>query len=225
MNYPSARSSYWLPYRLMRRYAVANVSYLYSANTEALAEMGVPAGYHISPCPSKRLVENADALECKFSRQDIDGLDCGRLRCFGAFHNEALVAFAWVAFADVEASANHDGKPETGLPIQLADDVAFVFNVLVLPDHRGCRLYAALITQMAQTLSAQGVRRFVLATEGTNTNALRAVERMGFKKVAHTSFFKLGPLCKATYPKLPHDCGFTIGAYAGDLRAAKSNLA
>lgn len=208
----------------MRRLAIANVSYLYSADTVALSEIEDSPGYRVSACTHQQLKEQAIRSHCKVSDQDLAKLKSGAFGVFGAFRDGTLVAFAWTTLGDVDACSNHDGKPETGLPICLASDAAYIFNVYVSPEHRGYRLYAALISHSAQILRAQGIKRFVLATEGTNTNALRSVERMGFKKVAYTSFFKLGPLCKAKYPALPQDCGFTIGAYAGDLRAAKPNL-
>lgn len=217
MMIPTFNSMSWLPYRIVRRLAIANVNYICGSTTDELSQLSLPAGYAIQSCSSQQLEEHAGALEYKFSTQDLSMLASGDYRCFSAFQNESLVGYAWVAFGEVRASANHGGKAETGLPIKLADDTAFVFNVYVLPGHRGCRLYAAIIGQMATALQKESIKKFVLTTEVTNESALRAIKRMGLKKLAQVSFFKIGPLSKAAYPRLPGDCGFTIGRYAGDL--------
>jgi len=145
-------------------------------------------------------------------------LEAGDAKCFAAFAADALAGFAWVAFGHIPGDMNHDGKPETGLPIQLDDDAAFVFQVLVLPTHRGHRLYAATMSQLADELQKAGIRTLVLTTEGYNHRALKAVNRMQFQKVAQASFIQIGPLSKSTYPKHPRSGGFRIGRYVGDQK-------
>lgn len=144
-------------------------------------------------------------------------LDAGRVKCFAAFHSDCPAGFAGVGFGDIPGEMNHDGKPETGLPIQLADNAAYVFQVLVLPDHRGRRLYAAILSYMADRLQSDGIETLVLTTEGYNHRALKAVDRMGFQNVGRASLFRFGPVCRASYSTLPATSGFRLGRYVGDI--------
>lgn len=217
---PSLR---WLAYRVLRRFAVANVSHFYQSPIGQVPRTPVPDGFTIEECSSDQLRSHADALEYQIPEEEIEKLNFGKAKCFGAFQSTSLVGFAWVAFGDIPGDMNHDGKPETGLPIHLADNAAFVFQVLILPAHRGRRLYAAIMSQMADQLQNDGIKTLVLTTEGSNHRALKAVERMGFQNVGQASLFRIGPLCKATYPVLPSEIGFTIGRYVGDKTAVRSS--
>ena len=212
----SFHSLRWFPYRVARRLAIANVCHFYQSAIDEMPRTRAPDGYAIESCPSDRLREHAHELDYQIPERDLEMLDTGESKCFAAFRANSLAGFAWIAFGDIPGDMNHDGKPETGLPIHLADDAAFVFQVLVLPAYRGRRLYAAIMSQMADELQVDGIRSLVLTTEGSNRSALRAVERMDFRKIGQASFFKIGPLNRATYPKLPQDCCFKIGRYIGD---------
>ena len=217
------RSLRWLPYRAMRRLAIANLCQFYQSPIDQMPRTRIPDGYTIESCSSDRLRSHAHELEYQIPECDFEMLDTENARCFVAFQANSLAGFAWVAFGDIPGHMNHDGKPETGLPIQLSDDAAYVFQVLVLPAHRGRRLYAAIMSQMADELQTEGIRSLVLTTEGSNRNALRAVERMKFRKVGQASFFRVGPLRKARYPVLPNGIGFTIGRYVGDDAVVQSS--
>lgn len=223
MKIASSRSLRWLPYRVMRRFAIANVCQLYQSPIDKMPRTPVPDGFTIEACSSDQLRSHAHELEYQIPERDFSLLETGIAKCFAAFHSESLAGFAWVAFGDIPGDMNHDGKPETGLPIQLSDDAAFIFQVLVLPAYRGRRLYAAIMSQMADPLQTNGIQTLVLTTEGTNHRALKAVDRMGFQNVGQASLFRIGPLSKAKYPLLPNDIGFTIGRYVGDDTAAQSS--
>lgn len=223
MKSNSTRSIRWLAYRVVRRFAIANVSHFYQSPIDTMPRTPTPDSYTIGSCSSKRLREHASELDYAIPERDLEILDAGAAKCFAAFQAESLAGFAWVAFGNIPGEMNHDGKPETGLPIQLSDEAAFVFQVLVLPAYRGRRLYAAILSRMADELQRDGIRHLVLTTEGSNHNALRAVERMQFQKVGQASFFRIGPLSRSTYPTLSKDVGFTIGRYLGDETAAHSS--
>ena len=75
-------------------------------------------------------------------------------------------------------------RPSFYLPIRVASDSAFIFQVLILPVHRGRRLYAAILSNLTDELQNNGIRHFVLTTEGSSRNSLRAVERVQSKKSA-----------------------------------------
>ncbi|MGB7347546.1 MAG: GNAT family N-acetyltransferase [Pirellulaceae bacterium] len=216
MKIASSRSLRWLPYRAMRRFAIANICQFYQSPIDQMPRTPIPDEYTIESCSSDRLRSHAHELEYQIPERDFEMLNTGHAKCFAAFHSDSLAGFAWVAFGDIPGDMNHDGKPETGLSIQLADNAAFVFQVLVLPAYRGHRLYAAIMSQMADHLRKDGIQMLVLTTEGSNQQALKAVDRMGFQNVGQASLFRLGPLCRATYPKLPHASGFKIGRYVGD---------
>jgi ribosomal protein S18 acetylase RimI-like enzyme len=201
---------------VVRRFAIANVCHFYQLSIEKMPRTPTPNGYTIVSCSSNRLRQHAHELEHEVPKRDFEMLNAGAAKCFAAFQANSLAGLAWVAFGDIPGEMNHDGKPETGLPIQLADDTAFVYQVLVIPAYRGRRLYGAIMSQMADELQIEGIQTLVLTTEGSNRNALRAVERMDFQKVGQASFFRIGPLSRVTYPTLPQNCGFKIGRYVGD---------
>ncbi|QDT13448.1 GNAT family N-acetyltransferase [Planctomycetes bacterium K23_9] len=216
MKTQSTRSIRWLAYRVVRRFAIANVCHFYQSPIDQMPRTPTPSGYEVCSCSSERLRKHASALEYAIPERDLEMLDSGAAKCFAAFQADSLAGFAWVAFGNIPGDMNHDGKPETGLPIQLSDDSAFVFQVLVLPAYRGRRLYAAIMSQMADQLQKDGIETLVLTTEGSNHRALKAVDRMGFQNVAKASLFRVGPLCRATYPKLAQASSFKIGYYVGD---------
>ena len=222
MKIASSRSLRWLPYRAMRRFAIANICQFYQSPIDQMPRTPVPDGYAIESCSSDRLRAHTHELGYQIPERDFEMLDTGHAKCFAAFHADSLAGFAWVAFGDIPGDMNHDGKPETGLPIQLADNAAFVFQVLVLPAYRGRRLYAAIMSQMADQLQTDGIQTLVLTTEGSNYRALNAVDRMGFQNVGRASLFRLGPIHRATYPKLPEISGFKIGRYVGDESSCES---
>ncbi len=222
MKIASSRSLRWLPYRAMRRFAIANICQFYQSPIDQMPRTPVPDGYAIESCSSDQLRSHAHELEYQIPERDFEMLDTGHAKCFAAFQSNSLAGFAWVAFGDIPGDMNHDGKPETGLPIQLADNAAFIFQVLVLPAYRGRRLYAAIMSQMADQLQTDGIQTLVLTTEGSNYRALNAVDRMGFQNVGRASLFRLGPIHRATYPKLPEISGFEIGRYVGDESSCES---
>jgi len=223
MKSQSTRSIRWLAYRVVRRCAIANVCHFYQSLIDEMPRTPTPGEFEICSCSSKRLREHASDLDYAIPERDLEMLDAGAAKCFAAFQADSLAGFAWIAFGNIPGEMNHDGKPETGLPIQLSDDSAFVFQVLVLPAYRGRRLYAAILSRMADDLQQEGFRALVLTTEGSNQNAFRAVQRMQFRKVGQASFLRIGPLSRVHYPTLPKDIGFTIGRYVGDDTAVHSN--
>ncbi|QEG41262.1 GNAT family N-acetyltransferase [Roseimaritima ulvae] len=223
MNTQATRSIRWLAYRVVRRFAIADVCHFYQSPIDAIPRTPTPDSYTIRSCSSNRLRKHASELDYTIPEQDLEMLDAGAAKCIAAFQADSLAGFAWVAFGTISGDMNHDGKPETGLPIQLSDEAAFVFQVLVLPQHRGRRLYAAFLSQMVDELQSEGIRYLVLTTEASNRNALRAVERMQFRKVGQASLFRIGPFRRATYPTLPNDIEFTVGRYVGDDTAARSS--
>ncbi len=216
MKTSTHRSLRWLAYRVLRRVAIANISQISYSPIDNIPRTITPNGYEIRLCSSEQLRMYESQLEHAIPAQDFAMLGTGQAKCFAAFQSDSLAGLAWVAFGDIPGEMNHDGKPETGLPIHLAEDSAFIFNVLVLPAHRGQRLYAAIISKMADALQSSSIRTLVVTTEGSNQNALRAVEQMQFRKAGQASLFQLGPLSRASYPDLPGDIGFSIGRYAGD---------
>jgi ribosomal protein S18 acetylase RimI-like enzyme len=210
----------WLPYRILRKYAIANISLFFSLRTDAMGRIDIPHGIEIRQCSSENLRDATRDSDHQFAESDFSMLDSGKSSCFAAFEGQTLVGFAWVGYGIIDCEMNHDGKPETGLPIQLAKDAVYVYQVFVFPNYRGRRIYAALLSEMADTLGKNGIQTFVLATEASNWSALRAVRRMGFKKLGTTWLLKVGSICKARYPELAADCGFQIGRYVGDQKKA-----
>jgi ribosomal protein S18 acetylase RimI-like enzyme len=214
---------YWKPYKVVRRFAIANICRFFSLSIERLVRVELPKTIVVEECSSQRLRIAALGSEHRIAESDFALLDAGTVMCFAAFDSAQLAGFIWVATGHVSSDINHDGKPETGLPIWLDDDTVFIFQALVFPNYRGHQLYAALVTAAADQLQKRGIRKIVLTTEASNILALSAVKRMGFQQVGQSWLLRIGPFCKASYPKIPANCGMQIGRYVGDRNCERSH--
>ena len=159
-----------LPYRVMRRIAIANRTLFFGCDLASLSHF---------PCPEGLTVVQWTEDDLRQHLGEENYLDEGHavwLRddqavCFAVMDGERLAGFAWIAHGDVPGEMNHDGHPDTQLPLFLPDDTGFVFHVFILPSYRGRRLYAALMSSAAHQLPNRGIEKLVLTTECTNRSA------------------------------------------------------
>jgi len=208
-----------LPYRVMRRFAIANQTLFFGCNLESLSRVPCPEGLAVVQWSENDLLQH-QGEEHYLDESHATWLRDGQAICFAVMDEDRLAGFAWFALGDVPGEMNHDGHPDTQLPLFLPDDTCFVFHVFILPAYRGRRLYAALMSYAAEQLPDRGVRKLLLTTECTNRSALRSVNRMGFREVGKAWLVKIGPLYGAGYPDQPFFGEVRTGRYAGDERAA-----
>ena len=205
-----------LPYRAMRRFAIANQTLFFGCELAHLSGAPCPKGLVVVQWSEGDLRQHL-AEEHYLDESHTVWLRDDQAICFAVMDGERLAGFAWIALGDVPAEMNHDGHPDTQLPLFLPDNTGFVFHVFILPSYRGRRLYAVLMSHVAQQLPTRGIDRLVLTTECTNRSALRSVGRMGFREVGRAWLIKVGPICSVGYPEQPFFGGVRTGAYVGDL--------
>lgn len=207
------------PYRVMRRFAIANQTLFFGCDLASLSGAPCPKGLAVVQWSENELRQHLGE-EHYLDESHAIWLRDGQAICFAVMDEERLAGFAWIALGDVPAEMNHDGHPDTQLPLFLPDDTGFVFHVFILPAYRGRRLYAALMSYAAERLPDHGVLKLLLTTECTNRSALRSVNRMGFREVGKAWLIKAGPLYGVGYPNQPFFGEVHTGRYVGDERAA-----
>ncbi|EMI24725.1 MAG: N-acetyltransferase [Rhodopirellula sp.] len=200
----------------MRRFAIANQTLFFGCELVSLSGVPCPEGLTAVQWSENDLLQH-QGEEHYLDESHATWLGDGRAICFAVMDEEKLAGFAWIALGDVPGEMNHDGHPDTQLPLFLPDDTGFVFHVFILPAYRGQRLYAALMSYAAEQLPDHGVGKLLLTTECTNRSALRSVNRMGFREVGRAWLIKVGPICSVGYPEQPFFGGVRTGAYVGDL--------
>jgi GNAT superfamily N-acetyltransferase len=71
------------------------------------------------------------------------------------------------------------------------DDAAYVFNVVVAPEHRGAGAGAALMAAIAERARASGATRWALNVKIDNVPAIRLYERFGFASAYRSTALSL----------------------------------
>lgn len=204
-----------LPYRVGRRFGSADHSRFFGCDLENLSGVPCPEGLVAVQLAERDLLGYFGEENC------LDDTHVCWLRdevaiCYAVLDGTTLAGFAWIGFGDVPGELNHNGHPDTQLPVFLPANMGFVSHVFVLPAYRGQRLYAALLSFAAESLPALGIDKLVLTTECTNTSALCSVRRMGFETLGEAWIMKLGPFCTVGYPPQPFFGGVRTGRFAGD---------
>ncbi len=209
----------YLPYRVVRRFAIANVSCFFAAELGDLQVTDLPDAMVFTELTAPMLEGLCVDYPDHFRDEHRKLLACDRIRGFAVFYDQSLASCLWLAIEDVPGEINHDGHPATQMPLYLPDNVGYVFNVFVKPEYRGRRLYGAMITELANRLGEEGFTGLTLTTEGSNYRALSSVRRMGFRMVGRSMLFGIGGFTLAKYPEQPMLGGIQTGRYAGDTRA------
>ncbi len=209
----------YLPHRVMRRFAIANVCCFFAAKLGDLHATNLPDGMVFNELSSPMLDNLCDDYPAYFGDEHRSLLESDQARGFAVFIGESLVSFLWMAAENVSGTNNHDGHPATQLPLYLPDGIGYIFNVLVMPKYRGRRLYGAMVSELSKQLSSDGFTGLMLTTEGSNHRALQSVRRMGFQFLGRSMLFGIGGFTVAKYPSQPMSGGIQFGRYAGDQRS------
>ncbi|MEM6467958.1 MAG: GNAT family N-acetyltransferase [Planctomycetota bacterium] len=209
----------YLPYRIVRRFGTADISRVFGVETDALQTPTATEGFYFAEVTETGVSKLVEAHPEFFNDTQGSQLATEGVYCFGAFQGQSLAGYAWIATGDIPAEFNHNGDLRAGLPVFLPPDTGFVYNVFVMPLHRGKRLYANLMGFLAEVMRPRGITRMILTTDATNTNSLNALRRMGFRDLGRACLFRLGPFSIAKYPPTPVFETVRFGKYTGDLRA------
>jgi ribosomal protein S18 acetylase RimI-like enzyme len=206
----------YLPSRLLRRAATFNRCSFWTSAISDVACTPLPVGYRVQWLSLDRLQELAEQPASPLGPAHIEILETTAAQCVAIFHGDELAGFAWMTTGDVPGDLNHDGNPQSMLPIYLPPGTAFLFGVLVMPPHRGRRLYGAMVTEIATVAPSHGIERLLVTTECSNYRALKTVRRMGFQELGRTTLLRVGPLVWTHYPKQLSEGTVRVGRYAGD---------
>jgi hypothetical protein len=104
--------------------------------------------------------ELAQAMDLDNPAVVVQRFDNGR-HCYIGRIEGTLVTYGWVTF-DEECIC------ELSLSIRLKAGEAYIWNCATLPEHRGQRLYPALLTHIVGELYHQGLHRVWIATDADN---------------------------------------------------------
>ncbi|WP_442506361.1 GNAT family N-acetyltransferase [Novipirellula sp. SH528] len=206
----------YLPYRVMRRVAIANICCFFVADISDLPVTELPSGMVFTELSPAKLIALRNDYPRKFGPEHLGYLQKNLARGFAVFDGKLLVSTIWMAKGNIPGEINHDGNLATQLPLSLPDGMAYVFSVVVRPEYRGRRLYGVMVSELSSRLKVEGFTRLMLTTEGSNHRALRSVRRMGFQEIGRSMLFGLGNFVLAKYPSRPLPNGIQIGRYAGE---------
>lgn len=209
----------YLPYRVMRRFGLAGVCCIFTAEFGELRNIELPDGMAFIELSPAMMDDLCRVYPRHFSDKHRRFLESGYQRGFAIFDKESVAASLWLAIEHVPGEINHVGHPATKLPLLLPKEMGYIFNVFVMPPYRGRRLYGAMVSELSKQLSNEDLTGVVLTTEWSNYRALKSVRRMGFRMVGRSVLFKLGRFTLARYPEQPMPGGIRTGRYAGDSRA------
>lgn len=211
----------FLPYRVVRRIGTADMSCVFGVKTNQLHTPELGDEFQFVEVTSKNIAEMREVYPEFFDDSQAKQLATNQFYGFAVLQEDALAGFAWLGIGNIPAESNHNGDRRTGLPIHLPPDTGYVYNVLVLPDFRGRRLYGSIMGNIAQRMHSRGVSRLILTTDVMNTSSLRALHRMGFQDLGSAWLFRIGPFSMASYPPLPVFDTVRFGKYTGDTRAIR----
>ena len=76
---------------------------------------------------------------------------------------------------------------------QTVPDSTDILNVAVSPDHRGCGIGRALLTELEQRLRQQGVTEVLLEVRPSNAPAIALYTSLGFVQVGRRPNYYLNP--------------------------------
>lgn len=209
----------FLPYRVASRIGTADISRVFGIAISDLQAVSLEDQFSFEEITCESIRELIEGYPHFFSDGQAAELACDNVFCFVTFHKNKVAAFAWLATGDVAAEFNHNGDLRAGLPVHLPPDTGFVYNVFVMPDHRGKRLYSAIMRELASRIKKRGVTRLILTTDTTNASSLKALHRMGFHDLGKAWLLRIGPFSMARYPTSPVFGTVRFGKYIGDRRS------
>jgi GNAT superfamily N-acetyltransferase len=123
----------------------------------------------------------------------------GGRRCFAAFVNDRVVAYAWVSQTD-ECIGEQERE------IRLGPREAYVWDCATIKGFRGQGLYSGLLKHVLAVLFSEGIRRVWIGSSQDNRPSLKGFVNAGFKPVLslmYGRFFGLRCLWAFGAPSAP----------------------
>ncbi|WP_153558626.1 hypothetical protein [Roseimaritima sediminicola] len=229
-------------YRAIRRAAVLDVKRLLVAETAGLAPQNPPPGYQLKPLgPDQR-----SALGLP---RGIVAADSAQ-HCLAAFYRDRVASYVFLARGHVPAAFHFSRAPHLGTDLKLPAGGVFVHTAFTVPEHRGRRLPAALLSAAlglarkldpdascdsdgsgssdgSGLLDASGVLAFdgpvthaFTSMDWTNEPSRRAFTHLGFRPLG--LIYRLGWSCvQATlYPRAAGRMGIRVSERNQGIRVA-----
>lgn len=106
-------------------------------------------------------------------------------KCFGAFIKERLIGFIWVHFGEFEL-------PDLDYIIKMNIDEAYFGPDYIVPEFRGKRLHAALLTRLLVLLQEENYRFGYGDVYVKNLSSIRSIEREGAKSLRYLRTIRFG---------------------------------
>jgi phospholipase/carboxylesterase len=119
--------------------------------------------------------ELAQAMDLDDPAVVLQRFDNGR-HCYTGRIEGMLVTFGWVTF-------DEEGIGELSLSIRLKAGEAYIWNCVTLPEHRGQRLYPALLTHIVGELHHQGLHRVWIGTDADNLPSQSGMALAGLQPI------------------------------------------
>jgi ribosomal protein S18 acetylase RimI-like enzyme len=134
-----------------------------------------------------------------------DRIDRGLDSCFAALTEGRLASYSWLALQSVEPE--HAAGAALGLPPHMA----YLYKAHTLPAFRGRRLYGAITAGALERLGPAGIRQILAFVYWNNAPALRACDRMGYRRLGLLAVRPHGPV---RVPEAARRAGIRFGVDA-----------
>ena len=122
-------------------------------------------------CDDAALDLRAEMVRQAYIRGDV---------CVGAFKNNQLVGYSWLAFAPVPHL--------DGVWVRFADSVAWTYKSLVRPAYRGRGIAAALYVFADAACTERGRRHSIICVESHNHPSVRAALRAHYEPAGYGGY-------------------------------------
>ncbi len=119
--------------------------------------------------------ELAQAMDLDDPALVLQRFDNGR-HCYIGRIEGTLVTYGWVTFDEEDIG-------ELSLSIRLKAGEAYIWNCATLPEHRGQRLYPALLTHIIGELHHQGLHRVWIGTDADNLPSQSGMAVVGLQPI------------------------------------------
>ncbi|MBC7635422.1 MAG: GNAT family N-acetyltransferase [Acetobacteraceae bacterium] len=117
-------------------------------------------------------------------------LDAGHLIVHANADDGALLAWGWIALADHTLRLNW----ETGLHLQVAAGIGYLFDFETMPAARNRGLYRQLLAVAVERCFANGARLIGIYCRADNAASRRGILAAGFANAVPASVLRLGPM-------------------------------
>jgi len=211
-----------LTYKLFRKIFTFNVSCFWICEVDKLKFHHTDINIIIFDTAEALVAHVPPVLEIHTDWCDRFKLPAVKLCC--AIEDGAIVGWLWCLRHQVPPELNHDGPIDTQLPLELPQDMAFLFDAFIHSDFRGKSIYPAMLSHTFEHLQRTNmVYRLLITVDFSNRPAMRAAYRAGFKEVGRSILLRCFQFSYARYPDSAL-APVKIGKYTGDCNRKRQQL-